>query len=67
MSEEYYWGTLRITNPRTIQRWKDKGWWQEMLDEGLIYGPGCGRFREEECTCIKCRNKRKQLNTEHGK
>lgn len=52
---EHYSGTLRITNPKTIQSWKDKGWWQEMLDDGFIYAEGCGRFKSEVCVCCKCR------------
>ena len=57
--EEYY-GSIRVTNPRTLQAWKDKGWYQEQLDKGYIYAPGCGRFVTEKCTCWKCRRKIKQ-------
>lgn len=52
---ENFSGTLRITNPKTLQRWKDTSKYQELIDEGLIYAPGCGRFREEPCKCSKCR------------
>lgn len=48
-------GTLRITNPRTLQMWKDTGKYQKLIDEGYIYAEGCGRFRIEPCTCHKCR------------
>jgi hypothetical protein len=58
-SMEYYSGTLRITNPKTIQAWKDRGWWQAKLDEGWIYAEGCGRFKTEVCTCSACRRKEK--------
>jgi len=51
-------GVLRITNPKTLQKWKDDGRYQELIDEGLIYAPGCGRFREEICTCSSCRKKK---------
>jgi len=56
--ETYYVGTLRVTNPKTIQKWKDKGWFQQELDRGYIYAPGCGRFKTEICTCSKCRRKK---------
>lgn len=51
------YGSLRITNPATLQKWKDDGRYQELIDEGYKYAPGCGRFRTEECTCTKCRKK----------
>ena len=54
---EQYQGTLKITNPNTIQSWKDKGWWQKQLDNGYIYAVGCGRFKTEICTCCKCHKK----------
>lgn len=53
--EVYYWGTLRITNPQTLQRWKDNGEYKKLTDQGYIYGSGCGRFKKEICTCSKCR------------
>ena len=56
--QENYGGTFRITNPKTLQRWKDNGQFQELLDEGYIYAEGCGRFREEICTCSKCRKRK---------
>lgn len=58
---ENYSGSLRITNPRTLQAWKDKGWFQRELDAGYIFAEGCGRFRTEVCTCAKCRKKNKNL------
>jgi hypothetical protein len=30
-----------------------------IIDEGYIYAPGCGRFREEICNCSKCRKRNK--------
>ena len=51
-------GSLRLTNPKTLQKWKDNGKFQELLDEGYIYAKGCGRFRMFLCTCYKCRNKK---------
>lgn len=51
-------GTLRISNPNTLQRWIDNGKYQQQLDEGYIFAPYCGRFRSEPCTCSACRNKR---------
>lgn len=53
-------GTLRVTNPRTLQAWKDRGWYQQLIDKGYIYAEGCGRFRTEICTCSKCRKKKQQ-------
>jgi len=52
------YGSLRITNPATLQKWKDDGRYQGLIDEGYKYAPGCGRFRMEECTCTKCRKRR---------
>lgn len=52
---EYFWGTLKITNPKTLQRWKDNGEFQKLINEGYIFADGCGRFRKEICTCTKCR------------
>ena len=37
-------GILRITNPKTLQRWKDNGKFQAIINDGYIYAPGCGRF-----------------------
>lgn len=54
-----YVGTLRITNPRTLQSWKDKGWFQKELNKRYIFAKGCGRFKIEICTCSKC----KKINT----
>ena len=48
-------GVLRITNPKTLAKWKESGEYQKILDKGYIYAPGCGRFRIEKCTCHKCR------------
>ena len=50
-----YWGILRITNPKTLKKWKENGKFQELIDEGYIYAKGCGRFRKEKCTCYECR------------
>lgn len=48
-------GTLRIRNPKTLERWIQNGKYQETLDEGYIFAVGCGRFRSEPCQCGKCR------------
>lgn len=50
-------GTLRITNPKTLERWKQDGRYQELINEGYTYANGCGRFRMEICTCSECRRK----------
>lgn len=50
-------GTTRISNPKTLQRWIDLGWYQELIDEGYIFAPHCGRFKTDICTCTKCRHK----------
>jgi len=62
MEEEYYVGTLRITNPKTLEKWKQSGKYQELIDEGYIYAKGCGRFRAEPCTCHKCRKLEDKIN-----
>lgn len=60
---ENYSGTLRITNPKTLQSWKDRGLFQQQIDNGFIYAVGCGRFKTEICTCFKCRRKtKKEIN-----
>jgi hypothetical protein len=48
-------GTLRITNPKTLEKWKANGKYQKLIAEGYIYAQGCGRFRKNKCTCYKCR------------
>lgn len=57
---ENYSGTLRITNPETLQKWIDSGKYQQLINDGYIYAEGCGRFRKEICTCAKCRKKRNE-------
>jgi hypothetical protein len=54
----YSHGSLRIKNPKTLQAWIDRGWYQEILDSGYIYAVGCGRFRSEVCGCTNCRTPR---------
>lgn len=49
-------GTLRITNPKTLERWIHNGMYQKELDEGYVFNVGCGRFKTEPCTCAKCRS-----------
>lgn len=51
----HYYGTLRITNPNTLNKWVANGDYKKLTDEGYIYAKGCGRFRQFVCTCIKCR------------
>ena len=53
--DQYYGGTLRIKNPKTLQKWIDKGWYKKEVDAGLIFAPNCGRFRLGKCVCVKCR------------
>jgi hypothetical protein len=55
--EIYVYGSVRVTNPKTLERWKETGKFQQLLDEGYIYAKGCGRFRTEVCNCCKCKNK----------
>jgi len=52
---EYYSGSIRIRNPKTLQKWIDKGWYAEQINKGYIFNVGCGRFRSEKCECSKCR------------
>jgi hypothetical protein len=42
-----YCGTIRISNPKTLQSWIDRGWYQKGLSEGYIF-VGCGRFKTEK-------------------
>lgn len=51
----YYSGTLRITNPETLERWKMNGKYQDLINKGYIYAKGCGRFMGKVCECCKCR------------
>lgn len=53
--EPNYHGTVRLRKPKTLQRWIDRGWYQETLDEGYTFAIGCGRFRVGPCVCYKCR------------
>jgi hypothetical protein len=48
-------GTLRITNSKTLQKWKDCGYYDKLINEGFIYAKGCGRFIKEKCNCSKCK------------
>ena len=51
-------GTLRISNPKTLEKWIQNGTYQKELDAGYIFAVSCGRFRTEVCTCSKCRKHR---------
>ena len=51
-------GVTKISNPKTLQRWIDFGWYKEMTNDGYIFNPYCGRFSFEKCVCSKCRSKR---------
>lgn len=53
------WGTLRISNPKTLQKWIDTGKYQSQLKDGWIFNVGCGRFKTEKCTCSTCRRKKR--------
>jgi hypothetical protein len=53
-----YCGTIRISNPKTLQSWIDRGWYQKSLSEGYIFNVGCGRFKTEKCTCSACRTRK---------
>lgn len=56
-----YSGTLRITNPKTLQKWKYTNKYKLLIKAGYKYAEGCGRFRKEECNCRLCRlNKLKE-------
>jgi len=48
-------GTLRISNPKTLERWIHNGNFQKELDDGYKFYVGCGRFRTDPCKCYKCR------------
>lgn len=61
-TEINYAGTLRITNHKTLERWKANGEYQKLIDEGYIYASGCGRFKKELCTCSKCRKLLQTVN-----
>jgi hypothetical protein len=49
------YGSIRIKNPKTLQKWIDKGWYKREIDAGYIFAANCGRFRTEKCECGKCR------------
>lgn len=53
-------GTLRITNPITLQKWIDTGKYKALIDQGFIFGVGCGRFKQEICICSACRKRPKK-------
>ena len=53
--EKPCWGSLRITNPKTLEKWKVNGEYDKLINEGYLYSKGCGRFRMFICTCSKCR------------
>ncbi len=48
-------GTLRIINPKTLEKWIHNGNYQKQLNRGYYFGLGCGRFRTEVCICSACR------------
>lgn len=50
-----YKGVVKIKNPNTLKRWLENGWYQERIDEGLIFASGCGRFRDHVCECSNCK------------
>ena len=51
-----FYGTLKIRNPKTLQKWIDTGKYQEQINSGWVFNVGCGRFRDIKCECNKCRN-----------
>jgi len=53
MNDEFY-GTLRIRNPKTLQKWINTGKYQKKINNGWIFNVGCGRFRKKKCKCNKC-------------
>lgn len=48
-------GSIRIKNPKTLQKWINLGWYQKQIDNGYEFAPACGRFRIGKCQCSKCR------------
>jgi len=52
---ENYYGSIRIKKPETLQKWIDRGWYQQQIKDGWIFSAACGRFRKEKCECNKCR------------
>lgn len=57
MTEEIF-GSLRITNSKTLEKCKQNGEYDKLIKEGYIYAEGCGRFKKEVCTCSKCRKQK---------
>jgi len=51
-------GVTKISNPKTLQRWVNLGWYEERINLGYIFAVYCGRFRTETCKCSKCRSKK---------
>lgn len=55
LKEMNYTGTLRITNPKTLESWIHKGLFQKKINLGYTFYVGCGRFRKDVCECSRCR------------
>ena len=51
-------GVTKISNPKTLQRWIDYGWYENIINNGYTFNPYCGRFSIDVCICSKCRSKR---------
>ena len=51
--------TIRINTPKTLRKYIVTGKYKEMLQQGFILSPGCGRFKKYECTCHKCISKKR--------
>ena len=54
-------GTLRISNPKTLEKWINNGNFQKEIDQGYNFYVGCGRFRKSKCECHKCRKGKGKL------
>lgn len=48
-------GTLRIKNPKTLQKWEDSGKLTQQAEFGWIFAKKCGRFKKNICHCASCR------------
>ena len=37
-------GVTRISNPKTLKRWINLGWYKKLIDVGYVFNPYCGRY-----------------------
>lgn len=45
---------ILITRAVTLQRFIEKGWYDELKARGYSLAIGCGRFKKKQCNCLRC-------------